>query len=532
MRVGLALALVVPGLIAAYIAFRPDPASVESLETPPPQPQQEPKSSPAPAPPVSQQPDAEPADSVSPGSRSDANSAGTGAESGLYSRYADWKRACDRLPSNRSLRNWPDRDLLPITEFVHLDDLLDRFFELVRRGAFGVEERWIGAAPEFTPLFDPATGYFVDPKVPFQPFVQKLAVEPGTRAVFHGDFHGDIRSLIAEIDWLNARGWMDGWNLVAPDLHLIFLGDYTDRGRYGVEVVYTLLRLKLANPDKVWMVRGNHEDVSLTARYGFLAEAQAKFGRTFNAVKFSKIYDLMPVALYFGCGGDFIQCCHGGMEPGYSPAGLLSSGGPLRFELLGELRRAGFLEQNPQVRAGLDPGSRSELDARLVDFMPTSPATPDPIGFMWNDFYPLREQPSLGYTIGRAFLFGREAVRRILLASDSGAGRVRAVFRAHQHSSVPNPMMRRLLASDGVFRHWQEADDLAHLDHSVDDLAKTLDRAATRSIPDGSVWTFNVAPDTVYGEALNYRTDTTGLVTTAPGFEDWKLEVVEQVISE
>ena len=42
---------------------------------------------------------------------------------------------------------------------------------------------------------------------------------------------------------------------------MVFLGDYTDRGSYGVEVMYVLMRLKVENPDQVWMARGNHEDI-------------------------------------------------------------------------------------------------------------------------------------------------------------------------------------------------------------------------------------------------------------------------------
>ena len=52
-------------------------------------------------------------------------------------------------------------------------------------------------------------------------------------------------------------------------------------------------------------VRGNHEDVTLVARYGFLAEGRAKFGRDFNAAKLLRAYDFLPVALYLGIGQAF-----------------------------------------------------------------------------------------------------------------------------------------------------------------------------------------------------------------------------------
>ena len=62
--------------------------------------------------------------------------------------------------------------------------------------------------------------------------------------------------------------------LAKPNTYMVFLGDYTDRGNYGIEVLYTMLRLKLANPEQVFMARGNHEDIQMIASYGFLAECQ------------------------------------------------------------------------------------------------------------------------------------------------------------------------------------------------------------------------------------------------------------------
>ena len=149
---------------------------------------------------------------------------------------------------------------------------------------------------------------------------------------------------------------------------------------------------------------------------------------------------------------------------------------------------------------------------------------------MWNDFYLVNGEPGLGFTPGRGFVFGRRPTEIVLAQYGTDRNRVRTVFRAHQHSSGSNPMMKRLLASSGVFQHWQENDTTESLNASDSRLRELLDQRATRPLVDGSVWTFNVAPDSVYGANLNYRFDTFGLVTTAESFSNWTLEVVNLMI--
>ena len=82
-----------------------------------------------------------------------------------------------------------------------------------------------------------------------------VKLEPVGEAVVVGDLHGDLESLISI---LNSSGFTQRL-AKRKDLALVFLGDYGDRGAYSAEVYYTILKLKLAFPEQVILMRGNHE---------------------------------------------------------------------------------------------------------------------------------------------------------------------------------------------------------------------------------------------------------------------------------
>lgn len=68
------------------------------------------------------------------------------------------------------------------------------------------------------------------------------------RTVFVGDTHGDFEATkVTSQRYLRNGG------------KLIFLGDYVDRGRDSVANINYLLCLKLAYPDKLFLLQGNHE---------------------------------------------------------------------------------------------------------------------------------------------------------------------------------------------------------------------------------------------------------------------------------
>ena len=68
---------------------------------------------------------------------------------------------------------------------------------------------------------------------------------------------------------------------------VLFNGDFVDRGSHSAEVVASLLLLKAAYPNAVYLLRGNHEDGSLATVYGMRDEVRAKVevrGRRFRVL--------------------------------------------------------------------------------------------------------------------------------------------------------------------------------------------------------------------------------------------------------
>ncbi len=82
-----------------------------------------------------------------------------------------------------------------------------------------------------------------------------VEVEQEGEAVIVGDLHGDLKSLIHILD--DSKFLKEA--SVGRDILLVFLGDYGDRGSYSAEVYYVVLKLKEMFPEKVILMRGNHE---------------------------------------------------------------------------------------------------------------------------------------------------------------------------------------------------------------------------------------------------------------------------------
>ncbi len=78
-----------------------------------------------------------------------------------------------------------------------------------------------------------------------------------------GDLHGCyscLKAALLQSDFIN-RVWAHQWDPQQyPDIKLVLLGDYIDRGRFSFDgVLRTVLQLFVAMPEHVIVLRGNHE---------------------------------------------------------------------------------------------------------------------------------------------------------------------------------------------------------------------------------------------------------------------------------
>ena len=130
---------------------------------------------------------------------------------------------------------------------------------------------------------------------------QKMLIELEAPIHVCGDIHGQYYDLLRIFD---NCGYPDDYNY-------LFLGDYVDRGKQSLETICLLLCYKIKYPEKVTLLRGNHESSITNRIYGFYDECKRRYNiRIWKS--FTELFNYLPVAALID---DKILCMHGGLSP-------------------------------------------------------------------------------------------------------------------------------------------------------------------------------------------------------------------------
>jgi hypothetical protein len=271
-----------------------------------------------------------------------------------------WARSCFRdlpefsykVPEVRGLANFEGVPRGPVTQDL-FNRTLSAFIETMR-GQLTNRDQWCtphgateparavaaaAAAPEAT-LPD---GFFDPNREDYScVYAQKVILRPGSKIMLMGDLHGSLHSLLRNLLRLKQMGRLRDDFTITDNNNYVFTGDYIDRGRYSTEILVTLMNLKIKNPDKVVLLRGNHEylyEKRLPGNgdngidHSFYDECKYKFDNDIGTRIFKQMFysfKLLPSVCFLGKQENqehnFIMASHGGLEIGYDPRRLLESG--------------------------------------------------------------------------------------------------------------------------------------------------------------------------------------------------------------
>ncbi len=153
--------------------------------------------------------------------------------------------------------------------------------------------------------------------------------DPKKEYIFLGDIHSDPTCIYRILDKINFISRYTR----KKDIHLIFTGDYVDRGKNHLETLSCILLLKRMFPDAVTLLRGNHDGgirvngwIKLPYRipdeddplkyFPTYTEALAQKNKTFSKKMtdyYLHFFDHLPLIALVNTNNKCVMALHGGL---------------------------------------------------------------------------------------------------------------------------------------------------------------------------------------------------------------------------
>lgn len=282
-------------------------------------------------------------------------------------------------------------------------------------------------------------------------FIEKFDLDPteNPQVYVRADLHGDLKSLIDNISALQDEGLLDENYKCKPGVHLIFLGDYCDRGMNGTQILELLLMLRQESPQQIHLIRGNHEDVMINENFGYTDQRLMETIQNQEAKKaLQKVYETMPLTVYLSLQGEkreYIQFTHGLFEPTFDPSPLLDQGNSGDYTLVPKKRElSNRVKTLAQCDNPLQKSARRICEIAEKSFFSVNEE--NYTLFNWADIKDNGTDSTLSGLASRGYVLNATDVQHYLNIS-TDLHRVALIFRGHQHKFAEAMIDERVVVS-------------------------------------------------------------------------------------
>ena len=227
-----------------------------------------------------------------------------------------------------------------------------------------------GLLGEFDTLF--LTNEFLNLSIPIIESMDKGKI------YYVGDTHGSIMDTHKCIHFFLKQ--IHKAEETGEELLIIFDGDYVDRNQYDIHNILYIFSFALIYPKYVRILRGNHEDVTISMNYGFWENINTYLPNSYLFNDFGYIFMKLPLVHICRHQNRQIMCVHGGI-PFYDR----------EFEEMPII---------PNISAGLDRLDSQHSNLDEMDFLSQQILWSDPGDELPIGMYFLPSPRGAGFTFG------------------------------------------------------------------------------------------------------------------------------------